>query len=73
MKRAELGVMAEDRLDHFTGQLAASNSERIGAILVGADLVANRGRELAKAAGDDGDIRASRPRPDKSVARRGSA
>ena len=51
LKRAELGVVAEDRLDHLTGQLAAFNSERIGAVLVGADPVANRGRELAKAAG----------------------
>ena len=59
MKRAELGVTAEDRLAHFAGQLAASNRGRIGAILVRAGAVASRGRELAKVAGDDGRIRAS--------------
>jgi tRNA dimethylallyltransferase len=61
LERVELGVLAEDRLNDFAGQLAAVDHEHIGAVLVGAKTLPNRARELAEAAGDDGDIAAVRP------------
>jgi tRNA dimethylallyltransferase len=56
----KLGILAEDRLDDLAGQLAAFDHERIGSILVGAEPLANRARELAKAARNDGDVSAIR-------------
>jgi tRNA dimethylallyltransferase len=56
----KLGILAEDRLDDLAGQLGAFDHERIGSILVGAEPLANRARELAKAARNDGDVSAVR-------------
>ena len=53
--------MAEDRLDHLAGELAALNLQHVGAVLVGAKPRPDRAGELAKAARDDGDGGASRP------------
>ena len=72
LKRGELGVMAEDRLDDLAGQLAVNDRELVGAVLVGADQLRNGAGELAKAARDDGDARAVSPhRARQACARRG--
>jgi tRNA dimethylallyltransferase len=68
---AELGVMAEDRLDDFAGQLAVNDRELVGAVLVGANPRRDRAGELAKAARHDDDARSAGPHRPRKRARAG--
>ena len=61
LQRAELGVGSEDRLDRLAGEPAGLDHDLVGAVLVGANPLANRARELAEAARHDRDMGAARP------------